>query len=455
MKVFDQRRKQYGNLYGVYKGTRPQLIVFDPVLIKKVMIQDFDHFMNRPLQGFDHPLEQKMFFVWEGNDWRAGRATCSPTFSSGKIKAMTPLILESVQRLLDSLAVKLKNTRDCAKELQVKGLFRSYALHNIGKTMFGIEFDTYDWDSTDGILKTALMYLRASPFKATLSTILPKWFKLWVNFTVFDKQGLNALYCVTKAVVQERKKSQLKKNYPDFISIMTQNTSPDSDGRIFTDDKLIANSMLFLLAAIEASTTTLSVAAFLLCKHPEKQEKLYQEIVTVVQESKDQYVSSLESLNQMLYLNAVVDETIRLYPPATYTERRVSKEYNLETESGKIVNLPVDTHVIIPISSIHRDPQNYEEPDKFIPERFMPGYDKEIDSMTYLPFGHGPRHCIARRIALVNTKLALANLILKYKLLDGPHTPMELDLSKTNDQNLTIDDFFIKFADRSLAATRE
>jgi cytochrome P450 family 3 subfamily A len=440
--VYQKRKDKYGDLYGVFEGATPKLVVTDPVLVKRIMIQDFNHFANRRQDGFDHPLEQKMFFIQDEDEWRKGRNVCSPAFSSGKIRAMTPFIEEAVELLMLNMDIKLKESK--GNEIELKEVFRSYSLYNIGKTMFGVEMDTYNWDTVDPTIKTAMTYLTPSTVKSIVSMVLPKWFKTLVKFTVFNKNGLHALSALISSIVTERSKTiNERRNYADFISIVLKNRSSSQD-LFVTDDDVVANCLLFLVAGVETSLLVLSIGCFLLAKHPDDQERLYQEITRVIGDNS----VTLESINQMTFLDAVVNETLRLYPPSTFTERRVSKEYNLETPSGQVINLPIDTLVYISIYTIHHSVDNYPKPEEFMPERFLPENKKQIDPMAFLPFGHGPRACIGNRISLINIKMALVNIVLKYRLERGEKTPEELDMSATNDEIIVTPDIFIKFIGR-------
>ena len=461
MDVYSRKQQKYGDLFGTFEGSTPQLVVFDPDLAKKVMIQDFDYVTDRFIDGFDHPLEKKMFFAWPDKEWRAGRATCSTAFSSGKLKAMTPLILQSVDKLLFHVGNKLKESE--GNELETKSLFRSFALYNIGQTMFGIEMDTFDWEKTDPTIKAGLMYFEMSWFKMVLAMILPRWLKTFLEFTATNKKGLMALHKITTAIIKQRTDNNIDKRYADFISIMLRNRVkpeeeekveigegqwvPRSSARKFTDDEIMANCLLFLMAGTDTTKSMICFTAFVLAKHADEQEKLYQEVVGIAEKTGQEKIMS-ESLPDMPFLDAVINETLRLYPVAILADRRVSKDYNLEVAPGKVVNLPAETLIYISIWHIHRNEKYFHQADKFIPDRFFGDNAKKIDPKTFLPFGAGPRGCIGKRMALVILKLAIANLILKYKLQSRTKTMETLDVSQSNYGALLTPDIFIKFVER-------
>jgi cytochrome P450 len=462
--LFQKRLNEYGHIYGTYYGARPRLVVSDPRVLKKIMIQDFIHFTDRKDGGFDHPIEQKMFGNLEGLEWRNGRSASSVAFSSGKLKAMTPLITESTEKLIENIPKILDKTVD--GQIQVNSLYRSFSLNNIGKTMFGVDLDIYDWENANETIKTALGYFESSSFRSILSTILPKWIKTSLEFTVFNKKSLNALIQIIKSIIKKRTTDKSFRTYPDFVSLMLNRrinpgSSIQSDKKdnedfkeeeaVFTDDEIVANCILFLVAGSHSSTLLLTILTFVLTKHPDVQERLYQEIRGVVSNNKERQLS-YESFNEMPFLDAVVNELLRVYPIAIFTERRVSKEYDLVIpNSGKVLTLPVGTLILIPIFAIHRNEENFFEADKFAPERFMGDNKRQIDPMTYLPFGHGPRNCIGIRTALLNTKMAIASVLLVYRLEHGDKTPEFLDISETRDELLQIPDIFIKFVRRNSA----
>ena len=122
----------------------------------------------------------------------------------------------------------------------------------------------------------------------------------------------------------------------------------------------------------------------------------------------------------MTYLDRVVSETLRLYPPAVRTERQSSKDYTLP---GTNITLPRGTVVQMPIFALHHDPEYYLDPLKFDPDRFLPEEKERRHPCAYMPFGSGPRHCIAMRFALFEAKVALVALLRELRLEPGPRTP--------------------------------
>lgn len=123
----------------------------------------------------------------------------------------------------------------------------------------------------------------------------------------------------------------------------------------------------------------------------------------------------------MNYMEAVIDETLRMYPPAQRLERVVTNDI----EYGHL-KLKKDQVVIVPVYALHHDPDLYPEPERFKPERFLKDTAecKTRDPMAFLPFGAGPRGCLGMRFALIETKILLASIMSKFRFVPSPDTPV-------------------------------
>ncbi|KPM11177.1 cytochrome P450-like protein 23 [Sarcoptes scabiei] len=155
------------------------------------------------------------------------------------------------------------------------------------------------------------------------------------------------------------------------------------------------------------------------------QQKLFDEIQSVLDDGKSLNYSSVMTLP---YLDAVLSETLRKYPPALALAREASEDYYI-----KEYDITVEKHndVVIPVYAIHHDPEYYPDPERYDPERFMPENRHKLVPYTYLPFGGGPRNCIGMRFALAEAKLGIANLIKSFRIVRTAKTPEKLRLTKS------------------------
>ncbi|KAG7175942.1 Cytochrome P450 9e2-like [Homarus americanus] len=180
--------------------------------------------------------------------------------------------------------------------------------------------------------------------------------------------------------------------------------------RLRTAKTIIAQSVLFLLAGYDTVSSTLSFITFLLAKNPIHQQRVRREVQELVQlHGELTYQVILDSK----FLEACIMEALRLYPPAPNIERRCTKTYRLP---GTDLTVRVGDMVVIPIWSLHHDARYWPDPELFLPDRFLPENKSSITTATYLPFGLGPRICIANRFAMMETKITLAKLLLAAEL---------------------------------------
>lgn len=122
---------------------------------------------------------------------------------------------------------------------------------------------------------------------------------------------------------------------------------------------------------------------------------------------------------KMKYMDMVIDETLRLYPPATRLDRVANNDYEYEgikIKKGQIIT--------VPIYALHHDPDYYPNPEKFDPERFNDENRKTRDSMAFMGFGAGPRNCVGMRFALTEIKLLLSIILSNYRFVTCDQTPV-------------------------------
>ena len=173
--------------------------------------------------------------------------------------------------------------------------------------------------------------------------------------------------------------------------------------------------MVFFLAGFNAVSLGQCFMAHELTVNPDVQQRLYEEIVATNDELNGKTLT-YEALQKMKYLDMVVTETLRRWTLGPAFERKVNKPYILENADGNKVQLNVGDSIWVPVSSIHMDPEHYPNPEKFDPDRFSDENKHDIKTGSYMPFGSGPRNCIASRFALMEIKSLFYYLLLHFSL---------------------------------------
>lgn len=203
--------------------------------------------------------------------------------------------------------------------------------------------------------------------------------------------------------------------------INSQNSKEVDGHKALTDMELVAQSIIFIFAGYETTSSVLSFLTYLLATHPDVQQKLQEEIDATFP---NKTLPSYDVLVQMEYLDMVVNESLRLFPVAGRLERLCKKDVEI-----KGVLIPKGTVVMVPNFVLHQDPELWPEPEEFRPERFSKKNKDSINPYTYLPFGTGPRNCIGMRFALLNMKVAIVRVLQHFSFKPCKETQIPLKLS--------------------------
>jgi cytochrome P450 len=201
----------------------------------------------------------------------------------------------------------------------------------------------------------------------------------------------------------------------DLLSMLLD-ARDEETGEGMSDEQLRVEVTTFLLAGQETTSLALTWTWYLLSQHPHARQKLEDEIDSVLDGRPPEYAD----LASLPYTRMVVDEAMRLYPPAWGFSRQA---LNDDTLGG--FRLPRGWLAFVVPYVLHRLPAYWKDPDTFDPERFSPERSAERPKFVYLPFGAGPRQCIGNQFALIEAQLSVATLAQSYRLQLVPGHPVE------------------------------
>lgn len=407
--------KKYGKVFTVSLGGKPSLVVGDPELLKQIMVKDFPHFRNRfAIQKPDGVFGKNVFIARE-DDWKRIRNTLTPTFTAGKMKLMLPLIEKSC----DTLMKKLEGVCDTDQSVDMLDWFSKLTLEVILSTAFGVDAKIQNGENQKMLSDARKIF----KIPQTLRQIARLPFGNFVLRTIAKITGTspNNLAKVAKEIIQSRREQGLTDRKDLLQLMMAANDETTAEGvSKLSDEEIVAQSVIFLLAGYETSSNTLSFTLYYLAVNPDVQDKLRSEIQEALEVNAGKK-TMYEIASDIEYLDCVIKESQRLDPPAAMVNRECHEDYHL---NGMCI--PAGTEVVIPIYALHHDPDAWDEPEKFDPERFRGSAKDTRHAFQFLPFGAGPRNCIGMRFALLEIKIALVRILSKYKFVQSPETQVPL-----------------------------
>ncbi|KAH9395143.1 hypothetical protein TYRP_005214 [Tyrophagus putrescentiae] len=381
--------QQYGPVYGVYLGFDPVLTIADVDLIQQVMVKDFGHFINRQELKTYHKLFNHNLFFAEDDEWKRIRSIASPSFTSGKLRSMAPLMNRCIEKLVTYFNSVAENgsgvikTKKCSPSLSpfIKNGLEIFDFP-VEKMIFAFSFPRW-FNNLIGVQHN----FRQRNFD----------FFVQLTQTISKRNDLVQLLIdgyITEGDLQQMNKNldKLSAEIEDSIGKTTNGNHSISSGvkRHLTEDEIVAQCIFFFFAGFETTAGTLTTLIFELVSNPKIQEKTYQELVEVL---------------------GTLDPSSEQYYEAVMT---------------RLPYLEAGTLVHVPSFAVHRNPAYYPEPEVFKPERFLAENKHLLVPHTYIPFGIGSRNCIGMRFAYQVLRLMLATILRQFKFTATEGTPDKL-----------------------------
>ncbi|XP_051791278.1 thromboxane-A synthase isoform X2 [Erpetoichthys calabaricus] len=420
--------RKYGRVCGYYLGRQPVILVSDPDMIKQILIKDFNNFPNR---------------------------------------TMVPLINIAA----DTLVENLKVYADSGQSFNVHKCLGCFTMDVIASVAFGTQVNSQK-NPDNPFVKHAQTFFSFTFFRPLVMLFIAFPFLIspliWI---VPNKQrdNLNDFFIsFIKNIIKERDNQSPNERRRDFLQLMldarnstecaslenfdlvhhtddisgdaqTTTASKKVQKTTLTEDEIMGQGLIFLLAGYETTSSTLAFACYMLA--------IYQDCQKMVIKEVDDFFSRHEVLDynnvqELPYLDQVISETLRLFPPGFRFARDASRDCVV---NGQFI--PRGVTVEIPAGYIHYNPEYWPEPEKFIPERFTQEAKAKRHPFTYLPFGAGPRSCIAMRLALLEVKIAMVRLLQQYTFETCPDTKIPVEL-KSSSTLAPKDGIFLKIVHR-------
>ena len=389
----EESMARFNGTYSVNLGTKRMIATQDPGLIEYVLKSNHRNYYKSPI--LTEQLGRflgKGLLTSNGEYWLKQRRLIQPGFHLEKIQALYAIIKKTVDNFLGKFPA--------AERVDVYPLMNSLAFEIVINTLFNVkvppdtrnQLSRFITDTQDFVIKDI-----RQPHKSW-------WFRLSgeVNRNLKKAEGARA---IIRAIIRTRKNSGQKFN--DLLDMLLDARYEDT-GLPMEENQVIDEILILLIAGHETTANALAWTLYLLSRHPDEQNKLRE--VT-------RDLSIHESVKSE-WLNAVISEAMRLYPPAWISDRVALNE-----DSYEGFTFPANTILILFYYGLHRDARYWENPAAFMPGRFLKASDAKDKPKAFYPFGAGPRLCIGNNFAMAEMTVFLQAMVQAFTVFPTGEEP--------------------------------
>lgn len=325
----------------------------------------------------------------EGEKWKKQRKMMQPAFHKGQLENLLSGMRETIISEFNNIKPDIR--------INVFPLLNDLAFQTVVKSLFTKAAKTKDMER--------LQYITEANQRMLVRELRQPYLIWWLKLSGVLAKSLklsNEARVILKGIVEERKNSG--KCYGDLLDMLLE-TKYD-DGLSMTEEQLIDEILIIFAAGHETTANALTFTFQLLAKHPEWQDKIYNEFVDLNENDS----GLMMRISNSKICQQVLEESMRLYPPAYFIDR-----VNIENDSFNNMDFDAGCNLLFSVYEIHRHPELWKEPNSFLPERFDEG--TRPFSSQYFPFGAGPRKCIGNNFAMFEMIIAVTEIVKNYKII--------------------------------------
>lgn len=449
---------RYGDCFGYYRGNRPILMIQNMELIQEVFQKRFHQFPNRLHLNMDLKPFNSSVIALRGKSWRHIRRLITPPFTAHRISQ------PSVIKTISMSSQKVFNALDECKQSKIivdfcddnidgsrrftinaSTLSKSYTIDVISKIAFGLnDTDAFETDSKLMEMAEEFMANCDGPINwlMYMFPFLGRPIELINNYLTSGRM-IDMLSRHLKKIIKEYQLASLndddqhnedvKQNVIDYFLYQKKVSN-------LTENEVIGNLLVILLAGYETTACCLSFTLFNLAKNPQIQDRLRNKLRSLYDNENDQ-MDNLEEI-KCEYLDRCIYESLRLYPPVIdYVIREISDDLD-EVKLSNGLKIPKHVAIQVPVWYMHHESTIWPDPYVFNPEREnLPIPGSSIRNSAFFAFGIGQRSCIGNNLAMSEIRHLITKLILRYKieLITDPRSPYILNYRYDQNRLLEIE----------------
>ncbi len=392
--ILDEHIEKYGDSYTFFMGgLKKSIVTSDPAFIQYVLQKGHRKYEKSEIQT--DILSQYIghgLLTAKGEYWLRQRRLIQPGFHRERINELSELMIEETIDYFDKLSAKSGQVVDLYAEMN------TLTFRLVARTLFSSSIDEHGLEELSSLISTVQSFIIREVRQPYL-----KWWFQWSGLIRKHIKLAHESFEIIGTLIDDRKASGEK--HGDLLDMLMSSRYEDTDDGM-TRQQLIEECLILFVAGHETSANALGWMAYALAKHPEVLKKTRTEVQNIIGEGPIQ----TGHISQLDYCKQVIEETLRMYPPAWVTDR-VSKE----ADEFDGFSFPANTIIIVYLYGLHHNPKYWNDPNLFQPERFSEANRKEFPSQAYKPFGGGPRLCIGNHFALMEMQVIVAELVRRFE----------------------------------------
>ncbi|XP_031343101.1 cytochrome P450 4V2-like [Photinus pyralis] len=355
---------------------------------------------------FTHPWLGHGLLTAPGERWKKHRKLIAPAFSFEKSQYFIDIFEKHSCVLLEKLSKKVGEGT-----VNIYPYINLCTLDIICEAAMGTTINAQSNDKSDYVYSVKEM----CRIVIGRSLSIPKSFDFLYQFTKdFYKQNkaLKILHEYSRNVIEFRKKVLLGSSEQASSNTLLDLLLDSKETKVGISDSEIREEVdTFMFAGHDTVTSAISFILYCLAMHPQVQERVVKEMEAILW-SHNLNVATYGRLQKLRYLEAVIKETLRLYPSVPIYCRRVVEDLHFGDQV-----IPANTTIVIFAYGVHRCPKTYPEPEKFDPNRFLTENQSAASTSSYIPFSAGYRSCIGKKFAMLEMKVVVSKILKHYRLL--------------------------------------
>uniref|UniRef100_A0A3Q2CYN8 Cytochrome P450 2J6-like n=1 Tax=Cyprinodon variegatus TaxID=28743 RepID=A0A3Q2CYN8_CYPVA len=439
LKDFERLRESYGNVYSLFIGRKPAIIINGFKAMKEAIVIKSTDFAGRPQDLFINDVTQRKGVIMAdyGPMWREHRRFVLMTlrnFGLGK-KSMEDRILDEIQHTIKTLE------NNNGKTLSPQVMFHNAAFNIICQVLFGVRYG-YDDETIKLIVRCfAEMTKIANGPWAMLYDSIPLIRHLPLPFNkAFE--NMEIFLSVSRRLINEHKKTRVPGEPRDFVDCYLDELENRHYGSTFSEEQLTRITFDLFVAGTDTTSNTLLTGFLYLMNFPHIQEKCHREIDLVLA-GKDRV--TFEDRLSMPYMQAVIHEIQRIANTVPLSA------FHCTTKDTELMgySIPKGTMIVQNLNSVLREELKWKFPNEFNPENFLNEQGEFVKPDTFMPFSAGPRMCLGEGLARMELFLITVTLLRKFTFI-WPENAGEPDYTPVFGLTLTPKPFTMKVKLRSI-----